>query len=774
MITKFYLSFILGFLIVVFSGEVLGQCTVCDHVVGATGNPVPAIPGSANGITVCITASRTAELNFNNAQNVTICISEGVTVNANFGSLSNLSSINNFGNFTARADYNGNWTINNFGALTVNFGSLNTNKTINNSGNFIRNGEFAINGSFNSSGNTIVNGNFSVNSNGSVNNSGNISVEGNYVNNGPTNSANGYINITGNLTNNGNGTFSIGEGSIGGNVTNNGNINIHGSLNIQGNLQINGGSNISAGDENQPNYLNVNGNFTGQGCLNGNNGTLYTNKFPTENNICIIGQTYIGGNNHCLEIIETPSTFENGTQKFNRIYIFRCSTDWTIPDAADGVILDEVAAVLVAGGGGGGRGNSAGGGGAGQLLETPLTLGLGKTIPIVVGLGGLGSTQLWQQGSIGGNTSVAGQTALGGGGGGSQDSQNGGNGWSGGGSNAPYSGSGLFNTNRGLGNANGYSGGRGLSNSSGNNKAGGGGGGLSSLGKDGGGSGSSTKGGDGGDGKNQIIIPEFTLISLFGGGGGGNSNNNAIPGSGGSEIGGNGNNAGPGFSGLMNTGSGGGAGTTRGGNGANGIVIISQTFSINPVEYTSLTATFSPQIRTSTVSWATAKEWENSHFEIERSIDNVNSFAKIGEVEGVGYSDDVEEYSFIDEKLPLLGGMAYYRLKQVDFSGSFSYSEVVGVRIPPMNITKGVWRAFPNPTSGESFNLELVNNREYNDEELSIRLVTSLANHKPVEGKDLKEISKKVADILSNSPNGVYILEVNWGQKLEYIKILKK
>ncbi|MCH7415894.1 hypothetical protein MM213_20505, partial [Belliella sp. R4-6] len=188
-----------------------------------------------------------------------------------------------------------------------------------------------------------------------------------------------------------------------------------------------------------------------------------------------------------------------------------------------------------------------------------------------------------------------------------------------------------------------------------------------------------------------------------------------------------------------------------------------------PVEFLEFNASFTPQNRTSTISWATGKEWENSHFEIERAIDNVKSFEKIGEVEGVGYSDDVEKYSFIDEKLPLLGGIAYYRLKQVDFSGSFSYSDVVGVRIPPTIITKGVWRAFPNPTSGESFNLELINNREFNNEELSIRLVTSLANHKPIEGKDLKEISLKIADLLKKSPNGVYILEVNWGQKIEYI-----
>ncbi|MFD2034870.1 hypothetical protein ACFSKL_08720 [Belliella marina] len=197
-------------------------------------------------------------------------------------------------------------------------------------------------------------------------------------------------------------------------------------------------------------------------------------------------------------------------------------------------------------------------------------------------------------------------------------------------------------------------------------------------------------------------------------------------------------------------------------------------FSILPVEILHLHATFSQENRTSTISWGTAKEWENSHFEIERAINNVNSFSKIGKLEGAGYSDTVEEYNYTDESLPLLGGMAYYRLKQVDFSGESKYSEVVGVRIPAMNITKGVWRAFPNPTSGEVFNLELINTREYNNEELSIRLVTPLANNKAIEGKDLREISLRVAEVLRKSPHGVYILEVNWGQKIEYIKILKK
>jgi hypothetical protein len=66
-------------------------------------------------------------------------------------------------------------------------------------------------------------------------------------------------------------------------------------------------------------------------------------------------------------------------------------------------------------------------------------------------------------------------------------------------------------------------------------------------------------------------------------------------------------------------------------------------------------------------------------FEIERSIDNQDNFVTVGFVEGKGSSTEINYYSFTDN--PQLSGVnqLYYRLKQVDFDGTFSYSNVVSV-----------------------------------------------------------------------------------------------
>jgi hypothetical protein len=71
--------------------------------------------------------------------------------------------------------------------------------------------------------------------------------------------------------------------------------------------------------------------------------------------------------------------------------------------------------------------------------------------------------------------------------------------------------------------------------------------------------------------------------------------------------------------------------------------------------------------------WATASEINNDYFTIERGVDGVN-FEAIGEVLGAGNSDQLKEYSWVD-KAPF-SGVNYYRLKQTDFDGQFSYSKL--------------------------------------------------------------------------------------------------
>lgn len=81
------------------------------------------------------------------------------------------------------------------------------------------------------------------------------------------------------------------------------------------------------------------------------------------------------------------------------------------------------------------------------------------------------------------------------------------------------------------------------------------------------------------------------------------------------------------------------------------------------------------------LTWKTVSEEDNSHFDVERSIDGIR-FEKVGEVAGAGTTDQAQNYNFTDPNIVGLGSPeVYYRLNQVDFDGDTSYSEIEVVNI---------------------------------------------------------------------------------------------
>lgn len=193
-----------------------------------------------------------------------------------------------------------------------------------------------------------------------------------------------------------------------------------------------------------------------------------------------------------------------------------------------------------------------------------------------------------------------------------------------------------------------------------------------------------------------------------------------------------------------------------------------------PVEYLYFKSNFLPQHRAVQLIWATAKEWENSHFEIQRSVNGVRNWEKIGEMKGAGWSEMPVEYLFKDEMLPLTGGNVFYRLKQVDFNGDFAYSEVVSARIPTLQFTNGVWRVFPNPSNGDALRIELLDRKLYNGEALTANLITPAAGRRSLLGIDSDTIAEEVLELLNANGKGVYVLEIAWSNNIEHIKILKQ
>ncbi len=95
-----------------------------------------------------------------------------------------------------------------------------------------------------------------------------------------------------------------------------------------------------------------------------------------------------------------------------------------------------------------------------------------------------------------------------------------------------------------------------------------------------------------------------------------------------------------------------------------------------PVELTSFTANV---VNNEVVlNWQTATETNNSGFAIERSNDKEN-FVEIAFVDGHGTTSEKSSYNYVDANAP--SGNVYYRLKQIDFDGSYSYSPVVEIEV---------------------------------------------------------------------------------------------
>ncbi len=90
------------------------------------------------------------------------------------------------------------------------------------------------------------------------------------------------------------------------------------------------------------------------------------------------------------------------------------------------------------------------------------------------------------------------------------------------------------------------------------------------------------------------------------------------------------------------------------------------------------------------LNWQTSSERNNDYFTIERSIDGL-SWEERSRIEGAGNSTDILNYRELDENRII--GISYYRLKQTDFDGAFSYSDVKSYR---SEITDEI-NIYPNP-----------------------------------------------------------------------------
>ncbi|GJQ19841.1 MAG: hypothetical protein HBSIN02_01960 [Bacteroidia bacterium] len=120
-----------------------------------------------------------------------------------------------------------------------------------------------------------------------------------------------------------------------------------------------------------------------------------------------------------------------------------------------------------------------------------------------------------------------------------------------------------------------------------------------------------------------------------------------------------------------------------------------------PVQLTSFTVT--AQRLEAVLQWSTATEVNNYGFEIERrrvSGSMNEPWTMVGFVRGAGTSTTPREYAFRDSRIE--AGRYAYRLKQVDFGGSYSYTFAADIEIGTAAKELALGSNYPNPFNPET------------------------------------------------------------------------
>ncbi|MBL7818296.1 MAG: T9SS type A sorting domain-containing protein [Saprospiraceae bacterium] len=155
---------------------------------------------------------------------------------------------------------------------------------------------------------------------------------------------------------------------------------------------------------------------------------------------------------------------------------------------------------------------------------------------------------------------------------------------------------------------------------------------------------------------------------------------------------------------------------------------------------------------TARLVWQTESEHLNAGFDIEKSMDGQH-FTKIGFTKGLGSTGG--DYSFTDDNFV---GKTYYRLKQIDEDGSFSYSKTIALSENGKGTTLEV---YPNPSSDGRFAIK--------SGELPTGLQIINTQGQVIEQKNTP-LSKDAQIDLSTQPSGVYWLKTTDGQVTKVIK----
>jgi predicted outer membrane repeat protein len=156
--------------------------------------------------------------------------------------------------------------------------------------------------------------------------------------------------------------------------------------------------------------------------------------------------------------------------------------------------------------------------------------------------------------------------------------------------------------------------------------------------------------------------------------------------------------------------------------------------------------------KTNELNWATATEQNASHFEIETTTTDFANWKKISTVSAENAQNGAA-YTYTDQAPS--AGRNYYRLKMVDFDGSFEYSNTISIA-GRKSIAFEVEKVYPNPTAGD---LNVLYNAK-NTDNVAFEVFDAL-NRLVYSTSETPQIGSNTASIdMRGFTNGVYYLTI--------------
>lgn len=191
--------------------------------------------------------------------------------------------------------------------------------------------------------------------------------------------------------------------------------------------------------------------------------------------------------------------------------------------------------------------------------------------------------------------------------------------------------------------------------------------------------------------------------------------------------------------------------------GPNGMVTVVDTFNFEtrflPVTFANLSARdLGGKV---IINWSTASESGNEYFEVEHATTSGN-FASVGEVAGAGDSQELINYDLVHDT-PVVG-TNFYRIKQVDFEGTYSYSGIIPVEVA--TVQSEAVTLFPNPSATGYFNLNV--GSDWQVDNVSVSVLNAVGRRVMEWNQDVTATRQVMTTDLAA---GIYLVRVEGGKR---------